>query len=481
MKNKLKISIITLFFLTGLVTLLMLLTKNSFAPTSINEITNTSSLVELSMQPFWEGNTIYNESMLPVSYAGGIPESPFLFPYVNIISVKDYKLTTTYTPGVDWMFLNNKLILPTGSKIPFLKDTDLTNPSMSAPLDYFHNYQVAVTYTHSGHWAGPKPSYAGSTLPSSIAKLGSASPLKIILYGDSISVGFNMSGHIGAPPFLPPWGQLVVETLKQKYNSNITFQNQSSSGQNSSWGLTNVDSLFTTQSPDLVILAFGMNDGSQNVNAETYKNNISQMINQVKTKNPLAEFILISPMLPNPTTSFLGTQSTYETALQSLRGHGVAVVNMTSIHKELLKTKRYVDLSGNNLNHPNDYLGRWYAQSVVALLTIPTLEQLNHLPIKGVSEITYVVENTQKRAIPDWDTYLSLGFKDGDQVVLPGQLLQSISLGPPIKSVLTPFPTTGDLNGDGKVNVYDFVKLLNGFNTIYTPDDFSNLLANYGK
>ena len=39
----------------------------------------------------------------------------------------------------------------------------------------------------------------------------------------------------------------------------------------------------------------------------------------------------------------------------------------------------------------------------------------------------------------------------------------------------------GDLNGDGKVNVYDFVKLLNGFNTIYTPDDFSILLANYGK
>ena len=39
----------------------------------------------------------------------------------------------------------------------------------------------------------------------------------------------------------------------------------------------------------------------------------------------------------------------------------------------------------------------------------------------------------------------------------------------------------GDLNGDGKVNVYDFVKLLNGFNTIYSADDFSTLLLNYGK
>jgi len=46
---------------------------------------------------------------------------------------------------------------------------------------------------------------------------------------------------------------------------------------------------------------------------------------------------------------------------------------------------------------------------------------------------------------------------------------------------LAPATLEGDLNGDGKVNVYDFVKLLNGFNTIYTPDDFSALLLNYGK
>jgi len=42
-------------------------------------------------------------------------------------------------------------------------------------------------------------------------------------------------------------------------------------------------------------------------------------------------------------------------------------------------------------------------------------------------------------------------------------------------------PISGDLNGDGKVNVYDFVKLLNGFNTIYFEDDFVTLLTNYGK
>jgi len=46
---------------------------------------------------------------------------------------------------------------------------------------------------------------------------------------------------------------------------------------------------------------------------------------------------------------------------------------------------------------------------------------------------------------------------------------------------LNNLPTfSGDLNADGKVNIYDYVKLLNGFNVIYFADDFAKLLSNYG-
>jgi hypothetical protein len=39
----------------------------------------------------------------------------------------------------------------------------------------------------------------------------------------------------------------------------------------------------------------------------------------------------------------------------------------------------------------------------------------------------------------------------------------------------------GDLNGDGKVNLYDYTELIGGYGTQYTDDDFINVLANYGK
>jgi len=41
---------------------------------------------------------------------------------------------------------------------------------------------------------------------------------------------------------------------------------------------------------------------------------------------------------------------------------------MTSVHGELLRHKAYQDMTGNNINHPNDYLARWYAQVIGALL-----------------------------------------------------------------------------------------------------------------
>jgi len=39
----------------------------------------------------------------------------------------------------------------------------------------------------------------------------------------------------------------------------------------------------------------------------------------------------------------------------------------------------------------------------------------------------------------------------------------------------------GDLNGDGKVNVFDYNELVSGYGTKYTIFDYNNLVANYGK
>ena len=41
---------------------------------------------------------------------------------------------------------------------------------------------------------------------------------------------------------------------------------------------------------------------------------------------------------------------------------GIALADVRSIHKRLLEKKRFIDMTGNNVNHPNDFLIRVYAQ-----------------------------------------------------------------------------------------------------------------------
>jgi hypothetical protein len=58
----------------------------------------------------------------------------------------------------------------------------------------------------------------------------------------------------------------------------------------------------------------------------------------------------------------------YRDALSQLGGPGVALADMTSIWTELLRHKKDWDLTGNGVNHPNDFGHRIYAQVLSALL-----------------------------------------------------------------------------------------------------------------
>mgnify|MGYP004609793363 FL=1 len=47
---------------------------------------------------------------------------------------------------------------------------------------------------------------------------------------------------------------------------------------------------------------------------------------------------------------------------------GVVVGDMTAVHQVLLQHKRFFDMTANNVNHPNDFLVRAYAQLVCTML-----------------------------------------------------------------------------------------------------------------
>ena len=60
-----------------------------------------------------------------------------------------------------------------------------------------------------------------------------------------------------------------------------------------------------------------------------------------------------------------------QSALKKLSGPGVVLADMTSMWEALLTRKRFYDLTGNGVNHPNDFGHTIYAQSLLALLVEP--------------------------------------------------------------------------------------------------------------
>ncbi|MBO9625308.1 MAG: SGNH/GDSL hydrolase family protein [Microbacterium sp.] len=161
---------------------------------------------------------------------------------------------------------------------------------------------------------------------------------------------------------------MAMVELQTNFRSRLTFRNPSVAGMDSAWGAANASTLVAADRPDLVVIAFGMNDGTGNVSASTFKTNVQSIMASVRAVNPDAEFVLVAPTLANAATTYAGAQASYKAVLDQLAGTGVVVMDMTSIHQSLLAKKRFQDMTGNNVNHPNDFLSRAYAQALATIL-----------------------------------------------------------------------------------------------------------------
>lgn len=344
---------------------------------------------EEMFEPFWNSNVMYNETLVMVKEGSNVPSGRLLFNATKIISVRDYTLLHEYSED-EYYYEDGQLFLTENSAIPYLTDQQIYGENL--PEGYaFSTYQgknpnsnilftegvgivmhqIAVTYVHDDVWQGKTTTYLGDDLPNTISKLKSGEKLSIVLNGDSISTGANSSGKLGIEPYLDDFGTAFVKQLEKKYDTTIDFYNTSLGGSLSSWGRDNVDPNINAYNPDLVIIGFGMNDGSFEVNPVIYKENIEFMIKSIKSRNENAEIILLSTILANPISMQDKNQEDYLPILQELTNEydGVVLVDMTNLSKEMYKTKRGVDILANNINHPSDFLVRCYVMSLLSALS----------------------------------------------------------------------------------------------------------------
>ncbi len=349
---------------------------------------------EQMLTPIWDTDTVYGESLTMVRDADGAAAAPLLYPPIEILKVTNAACNTEYREGLDWFLQDGCLHLMPDSRIFAFTQAELYpavgQEGKSFPMpggnilfsegSFFHERQIAVTYTcKKGGWAGPVPACAKDSLPRTWAALSGRGNLHLLLYGDSISWGGNASKMVNAEPFQPNYGDLFSQALARAWGAGVRFTNAAIGGRDTAWGVQWVDHMVNSHAPDLVVLAFGMNDGAKSV--EEFATNTRAIIRSIRKKKPETEFILVAtstpnPILTDPAAPFWGNQLYFKAALDAIAadpamGGGMAVADITGMQQALHARKRFVDTTGNHVNHPNDFFHRLHAQFLAGILTPP--------------------------------------------------------------------------------------------------------------
>lgn len=346
---------------------------------------------EAALKPFWRATQLRESMFFIQAKATERPQSALLFTPKKIISVTSATREVVFEAEKDFVVdqATGVIRLPEGSRIAF-KTLDEMYPLMTSNspkigrqggdktrgiffdnADGYHKLQVEVTYEmEAGQWKGEVPAYAGDALPNTMKKLRAGEPIKLVMCGDSISAGYNASKYTKAKPGCPAYGELVALAIEKKFGGKVTFENYAVGGWSAGRGLQHAtEKKLGEGKPDVVIIAFGMNDVFQR-NASAYQKNIRSIMEVIRKDSPATEFILVASMLGNAEWGMPMEQfPLYLKALKELTGPGVVLADLTTLWGDLLKRKSFYDLCGNGVNHPNDFGHQIYAQVVMALLT----------------------------------------------------------------------------------------------------------------
>lgn len=315
------------------------------------------------------------ESLFFVDRGDGIATATLLFQNVDDLSLSSATADVSFEADRDYTVdrANGVVSRTPASRIPFATLDELYPPDDPFVLigedDEFHRRQVGANYSHPANaWQGSRPQAAAGQLPRTRQRLELSQPLTVCITGDSISEGYNASAFMRVPPYQPAYGELVVAALEHAHGSRVTLHNFAAAGWTSDDGTADVERVGQACA-DLVIVAFGMNDAGY-AGAPDFAANVGSIMTRVRAASLDAEFILVSPMLPNPRWSYpvMERFPAYRDALAGLCGAGAALADVTTVWTELLTRKSVHDLTGNGINHPNDFGHRVYAQVILALL-----------------------------------------------------------------------------------------------------------------
>ncbi len=372
------------------------------------------------MQNVFSGNYVKNETVMFID-KGDTKE--LLYRIDSVISVKSYSGKKTYVEGQDYEVVDGKLRITEDSKIPCItsKKYYAGDGTLMVEVDgvkkpvywgegtVMTNYQVNVEYTHSDTWNGYKQKCFAGIYDKLYSKLEAGEDVTIVFYGDSCTYGAASSYAYGYAPYQYSYALLVTNALADIFGytvhyersklpdtgpmpkkdhvagdrGTITYINNSVGGWTTADGVSNFDKYakpyIEKHGCDLFVVDLGGNDGGRS--PETTAANDAAIIDKVRELAPDSGIIIMSTLLNRPGSNWAGNDALQEPRLvelsEKLRDEGVpcAVCGITSMTASVLEHIKFEDFSGNNINHPNDFWARLYANTLFE--TLVGYENLN--------------------------------------------------------------------------------------------------------
>ena len=359
------------------------------------------------MQPFWECSTMYNEAMGMMKREDGSIWGKLLFVPTRINAVVDVYQKKEYKEGKDWQWIKgtNRIVRPEGSDIPYFTEEMLSGKEENGEFipefpawtdgrsrfgaclycvtDLIYEKQICVSYEYDlsqvkSEGIASTPCQSGCLVRTN-ARLKEGRDLKVLFYGDSIFSGCDASSMYNREPFMPYMHKLIESALASRSTGRVQVDNLAVGG----WTVENGrDALFgdvgghdyskSYKGYDLMILSYGMNNAY--TSEEEFKAATLKIMETVKEANPDIEIVLVSCMNPNPRVGWDVNQKHQgqwlrEIAQMPAWQERTALVDFYQVHKSILAYKDFSSTTGNNINHPNDWLIRVYAQNIVRAIT----------------------------------------------------------------------------------------------------------------
>ena len=336
------------------------------------------------LEPAWASPVVYRESsVLMLTKPDSPPTTRLAFPAAEVLEVATADGRHRFDIG-DVTLSKDGLLLTVAKPSPVepIKAADLFPPKDSPnsyrhrtghpdqnllyrPGRWFHDHNIEVTYRRR---ETPVAEKHGAALPKTLARLAAGKPLTLGISGDSISTGADASAVSKAVPFQPGYADLVVAQFEVTYRGTVTLKNRAVGGWSVANGVADIDKLLA-EKPHLIVVAYGMNDVGRR-DPKWFGKQTRAILDRIRAADSETEVILVSSMLGHaewvhtPREMF----AAYRDELRALTGPGVALADVTAVWEVLLKNKHDLDLTGNGMNHPNDFGHRLYAQAILQAL-----------------------------------------------------------------------------------------------------------------